>query len=167
MQNIFAESAEAVGAIIKRFSSAGETTLYLNQLAGGGKIRSSTLPPALAQQLAGIDISAQSSTDDTSLCISFAEAGIAATGSLLLSLPDPGRRGVTALATKHAVFLHGKTIVPTLRDLSTTLKEQLSGGESSYLSITTGPSRTADIERVLTIGVHGPKELHILILEGE
>ncbi len=36
----------------------------------------------------------------------------------------------------------------------------------NYVAYITGPSRTADIERVLTIGVHGPKELYILMVPG-
>lgn len=167
MQESFTIAAEAVGAVIKRFSSIADTTLYLNTLAGNGKIRTSLLPGEIENLIANMEISDQSSPADTALCISAAEAGIAATGSLLLYLADPASRTVTALATKHAVFLRSSTIVPTLRDLSATLKEQLSASGTNYLSITTGPSRTADIERVLTIGVHGPKELHILLLEGE
>jgi L-lactate dehydrogenase complex protein LldG len=167
MREKFTIAAEAVGAVIKRFSTVAETTLYLQQLADGGKICTSALPAELDGQLPGLVLSDHSAAADATLCISFADAGIAATGSLLLQLHDPGDRAATALATKHAVFLHSRTIVPTLRDLSASLKAQLCGAGPAYLSVTTGPSRTADIERVLTIGVHGPKELHILLLEGE
>lgn len=162
----FSIAAEAVGSVIKRFSTITEAIPYLQELADGGKICSSALPAELDGQLPGLALSDLSAAADATLCISFADAGIAATGSLLLQLHDPAERAATALATKHAVFLRSRTIVPTLRDLSPTLKAQLSGG-AAYFSITTGPSRTADIERVLTIGVHGPKELHILLLEGE
>jgi L-lactate dehydrogenase complex protein LldG len=167
MQDKFIIAAEAVGAVIKQFSTITETIPYLQQLADGGMICSSTLPAELSGQLTGLILSDQRAAADATLCISFAEAGIAATGSLLVQLTDPAERAATALATKHAVFLHSRAIVPTLRDLGATLKAQLCGAGPTYFSITTGPSRTADIERVLTIGVHGPKELHILLLEGE
>jgi L-lactate dehydrogenase complex protein LldG len=51
--------------------------------------------------------------------------------------------------------------IAATRDRILTLHAQ---GKPSYFSWVTGPSRTADIERVLTIGVHGPRELHILIV---
>lgn len=167
MREKFTVAAEAVGTVIKQFSTVAETTLYLQQIAAGGSICASTLPGDLEAHLADLVLSDLSTAMDATLCISFAEAGIAATGSILVQLTDPAERAATALATKHAVFLRSASIVPTLRDLSSSLKAQLAGIGPTYFSITTGPSRTADIERVLTIGVHGPKELHILLLEGE
>ena len=167
MPDKFTVAAEAVGSVIKQFSTISEAIPYLQELADGGKICNSALPAELDGQLPGLVLSDPSAAADSTLCISFADAGIAATGSLLVQLHDPAERAATALATKHAVFLRSSSIVPTLRDLNTSLNTQLTGVGPAYFSITTGPSRTADIERVLTIGVHGPKELHILLLEGE
>jgi L-lactate dehydrogenase complex protein LldG len=165
MRDRFQLAAEAVGATVKRFSSIADTRPYLLDLAAGGGISFSPLP---AEFLAGLDgiIGGDDDPAGATLCISRAEAGIAATGSLLLDLQGPAGRAATALAPKHAVFLDPGTIVPSLHDLGEQLHRLLLAGDQAYLSLTTGPSRTADIERVLTIGVHGPKELHILILEG-
>ena len=46
------------------------------------------------------------------------------------------------------------------------MRERQKDGKISYTSLITGPSRTADIERVGAIGVHGPLSVHIILLEG-
>lgn len=162
MLETFQQSAESVGAVIKRFSTVDEAREYLAALAAGGNVTQTPLPQqygAICEGLApGMDNPA-----NAALCISHAEAGIAATGSLLIDLANREGRAATALAPIHAVFLDPSSIVPTLYDLGDRIGKLLRGSGQAYFSLTTGPSRTADIERVLTIGVHGPKELHILV----
>ena len=166
MLDQFQMAAEAVGAVVKRFVSATEAAAYVRELAGDGAVSSSSLPPELGETLSGISFNGNSEPASARLCVSSALAGIAATGSLLLELGDPHGRAATALPLIHAVFVRASTIVPDLYAVGDQLAAKLAAPEAAYLSITTGPSRTADIERVLTIGVHGPKELHILVLEG-
>ncbi len=95
-----------------------------------------------------------------------ANFAIAATGTVVLESTAEPLRLATTLPPVHFVLLDPRKIVadssaavPLLRRFH----EQL---PQTYLAYITGPSRTADIERVLTIGVHGPKELHILLYEG-
>lgn len=167
MIDLFEESAEAVGSVVKRFVSAADAVSYVKELSGDAPASASYLPPEICEVFAGVLFAAPAEFADTRLCISFAQAGIASTGSLLLELADPCERSATALPLIHAVFVRGSTIVPDLYALQEHLAQELASSKTAYLSITTGPSRTADIERVLTIGVHGPKELHVLVLEGE
>lgn len=165
MRDQFQQAAEAAGAIVKQFSSMVDARAYLASLAAGGGVTSSLLPEDIRTGLDGL-IADDFNPADASLCISNASAGIAATGSVLIDLRMPDGRAAAALAPKHGVFLDPKTIVATLYDLKDTFHNLLATDDQVYFSLTTGPSRTADIERVLTIGVHGPKELHILIVEG-
>lgn len=64
----------------------------------------------------------------------------------------------------HVCVLHKSRIHPTAEDMYGQLKAYMET-KPNYLAFVTGASRTADIERVLALGVHGPLELHILILE--
>lgn len=167
MVDQFSTAAEAVGATVKRFTRIDDAITSLREIVAGRPSAASELPVGIHQHLHDLAWVPPTHLDTAEVGISFASAGIAATGSLLLELSDPASRSATALPPIHAVLLRASAIVPDLSALSDTLSALLSSPGSRYLSIITGPSRTADIERVLTIGVHGPKELHILILEGE
>ena len=68
------------------------------------------------------------------------------------------------LSETHIAWIPASRIVPDATDLSAYLVEKMKS-PPGYMSFITGASRTADIERVLAIGVHGPQELHILIME--
>ncbi|MFN3476600.1 MAG: lactate utilization protein C [Candidatus Methylomirabilales bacterium] len=102
------------------------------------------------------------------LGISDAVIGIAETGSLLVHLDPVDPRLVTMLPPLHAALLRREDLVESFEDGIAITRHRIltlyAQGKPSYLSWITGPSRTGDIEMVHTIGVHGPKELHIILV---
>jgi L-lactate dehydrogenase complex protein LldG len=95
-----------------------------------------------------------------------ADWGVAETGTLVIRSDSEDLRIATMLTDIHVVLLPLSRIRPDLPSLENELG-QLMKASPGYLAFITGASRTADIERVLTIGVHGPLELHILVIEDE
>ncbi|TES94717.1 MAG: lactate utilization protein, partial [Desulfobacteraceae bacterium] len=91
--------------------------------------------------------------------------GIAETGTLVLDSTSEDVRIATMLAETHVAVLPASKIKPDSASLENELNAILKTDASLYYAFITGASRTADIERVLAIGVHGPQELHILIME--
>jgi L-lactate dehydrogenase complex protein LldG len=96
--------------------------------------------------------------------ITGANFAIAETGTVVIESTLEPVRLASSLPEKHFVLLDRSKIiegpvnaVPILREINRKMPK-------NFLAYITGPSRTADIERVLTIGVHGPRELHIIIL---
>lgn len=87
--------------------------------------------------------------------VSAVDGGIADTGTLYQDATAPALRLVSTLPPLHVALLDTGRIVPDL----TTAFGLIDPVASPYLAFITGPSRTADIERVLTIGVHGPARL--------
>ncbi len=85
--------------------------------------------------------------------------GIAATGSVVLasSLDEPRARHL--LPDVHVSLLREDAIVAGLAELFAEFTDGLPGA----LAIVTGPSRSADIEQRLVVGVHGPREVHVVL----
>ena len=107
----------------------------------------------LRQHLGGIDLG-----------VTWAEHGIAETGTVVINSSREDIRLAGMISEIHTVLLPASAIVPDTSSLAGTLKADCQNSPN-YTSFITGPSRTADIERVLTLGVHGPLEVHIYILD--
>jgi L-lactate dehydrogenase complex protein LldG len=86
--------------------------------------------------------------------------GLADTGSILEADGEGGKLQASLLTEIHLAVLKRSDIYPSMNDAI-----HLTRGTRSAVFIT-GPSRTADIEMTLTIGVHGPGELHVLLVDG-
>jgi L-lactate dehydrogenase complex protein LldG len=93
-----------------------------------------------------------------------ADWGIADTGTLVLDSSSEDLRLATMLSETHIAVLPLSRLRGTSMDLEAELN-RLAESPPRYLAFITGASRTADIERVLTLGVHGPLELHLLLLK--
>jgi L-lactate dehydrogenase complex protein LldG len=91
---------------------------------------------------------------------------LADTGSLVLDSTAESVRLATTLPERHFALLDPCKIVADSLAAVPYLRGFHEQAPRNYLAYITGPSRTADIERVLTIGVHGPRELHVLLLPG-
>lgn len=96
--------------------------------------------------------------------ISGVEFGIAEAGSVCQDATTIESRLVSTLPPIHVVFFNSANIVPGIEDAMNILSATHDRG---YISFITGPSRTADIERVLTVGVHGPSRLIIIAVDEE
>lgn len=106
----------------------------------------------LRQHLAGIDIG-----------LTMAEFGLAETGTLVLDSSREEIRLATMISEIHVALLLTSNILVDayeLRELSAQFKSA-----PNYTAFITGPSRTADIERALTLGVHGPLQLHVVLID--
>jgi L-lactate dehydrogenase complex protein LldG len=95
-----------------------------------------------------------------------ANFAIAATGTVVLESTNETLRLASTLPPVHFVLLDPRKVVPDSAAAVPILRRLHVALPQTYLAYITGPSRTADIERVLTIGVHGPKELYVLLCEG-
>lgn len=95
--------------------------------------------------------------------ITLAEVLVAQTGSVVVSAACGGR-GASIIAPAHIVVATASQLVRTLEDAFARIRDRETAAKNSYLCLITGSSRTADIEKILVMGAHGPRRL-VVILE--
>jgi L-lactate dehydrogenase complex protein LldG len=96
--------------------------------------------------------------------ISECDALIAQTGSVLVTNRSAGGRALSVLPPHHVVIARREQLVADLPAAFDLLKHKYFGNYPSMISFITGPSRTGDIERILVLGAHGPKQLTIFLI---
>ncbi len=101
---------------------------------------------------------------DQPLGLAIAEATIAETGSCILAEPRVESRSVTLMTETLVVVCDSAMLLPSLDEAAGVLRSISTAG-TSYATFITGPSRTADIERQLTVGVQGPGEFHVVFID--
>jgi len=94
--------------------------------------------------------------------ITLCEALVAQTGSVLVSAANGGRQA-TVIAPAHIVFATLDQLVPDLEAVMARINERGIAGRNSYVCLITGSSRTADIEKILIMGAHGPRRLIVVL----
>ena len=172
----FAQRAQAVSAEVHRFEARTEALEFIGDFLrreGIADARGSRALWADCPFLAGIDrsrletcpgLSFQVTRDlaaEARFGISQLDWALADTGTLVQDATPVEQRLVSTLPDIHIALVPTAGILPDLP----ALLERLTPEQSSYIAMITGPSRTADIERVLTIGVHGPERLIIVFVD--
>ena len=119
---------------------------------------------SVAGQLSERIIKTDLSTCDVS--ITGCEYLVARTGSIVMSAGQTSGRSTSVYAPIHICIAFTSQLVYDIKDALQSTKEKYGTNLPSLITFATGPSRTADIEKTLVVGVHGPKEVYLFLVEG-
>lgn len=173
---ILTENLDKLRALVRRVSDLPAAAAVIAELArerGWQRVAGHAhdlLEPVLAALPCGVHrVEAAARFDKNALeaCdagITACEAVVAQTGSILVSSRTCGGRSLSILPHAHVVVATIDQIVPTVGDALHLARDRYAGRMPSMLSFITGPSRTGDIERILVLGAHGPKELVVVVV---
>jgi L-lactate dehydrogenase complex protein LldG len=105
------------------------------------------------------------SLEKCSVGITACDALIGQTGSILLTARSAGGRALSVLPPHHLVIAGADQLVPDLPAAFELLSARYGENYPSFITLITGPSRTGDIERILVLGAHGPKNLTVILIQ--
>jgi L-lactate dehydrogenase complex protein LldG len=146
-----ADRAELLLGLQKLFYQNQWNKIYCNE---------ESLQPLVADNILHADIAT------CEVSITSCEALVARTGSLLLSSAQQGRIP-SVYAPVHICVAYTSQLVYDIKEGLQRIKEKYGENLPSLITMATGPSRTADIEKTLVVGVHGPKEVYCFVVEDQ
>ena len=107
----------------------------------------------------------KSALKDCDAAITSCKYLIARTGSIVMTSEQQSGRTVSAYAPVHICIAYVNQLVYETRDALKLLKKEYGNNLPSFITFAAGPSRTADIEKTLVVGVHGPKEVYLFLID--
>lgn len=116
-------------------------------------------------QSKGFDFSFHDNLSDCDAAITSCELLVSRTGTMVLSTSNESGRTASVYAPVHICIAYTEQLVYDLKDAIQQLREKYGDQLPSFISFATGPSRTADIEKTLVVGVHGPKEVFVFLID--
>jgi L-lactate dehydrogenase complex protein LldG len=145
-----------------------ELAAQLNQLAGNNKWEKIVCREEdLTKKLSDNQFTNHAYNDLASCdaSITTCEYLVARTGSIVMSAAQPGGRTTSVYAPVHICVAYTSQLVYDVKDAILQSREKYAGQLPSLITFATGPSRTADIEKTLVVGVHGPKEVYVFLVD--
>ena len=169
---LFRQKAEAVHATTVHVTdAAGVPRAVADYLRGhnlpqavrmGDDERLSAMPWSAVPQLA---VSHGRSDGSDLVCVSHADAGVAETGTLVITSGPHNPSTLNFLPDVHVVVIAADTIAADYESVWTGLRDRFGVGTMPRtVNMITGPSRSADLEQTLLLGAHGPRSLHIVVV---
>ncbi len=179
----FKTAFEAVSGhahIVQNDAEAAAKIAEIVQAAGAGRIAFAELPEAFIDAAAAhcgamevlrppyASATAIAEIDQVHVGITGANFGIAETGTLAEVVFDDASRLCSSLPRTHIGVVRARDLVPTLRGSAERMNQLYAAHpENIMISYISGPSRTGDIEMILTLGVHGPEYAHAILILGD
>ncbi|WP_173934990.1 LUD domain-containing protein [Chelativorans sp. Marseille-P2723] len=171
---LFCEKARQVSASVERVASIddvpGAVSAYLRarNLPASVRMGTDARLKAMPWQTAGsLKVEPGPAGPQDEAGVSFAFAGIAETGTVLLYSGEANPTTVNFLPEHHIVAVDASDIAGDLEAALSAIRQAFGKGTMPRtLNLITGPSRSADIEQTLLLGAHGPRALHLIVIDG-
>lgn len=166
----FVDMARETSATVDRVPAGadvpGAIAAYLARRDLPGRIVVAPALDALPWAPAGLDIRRGPAADGDAVSVTPVVAGIAETGTLMVRSGAATPYTLNFLPDTHIAVLYADDIVGCYEDAWARMRPrgETGGALPRTVTLITGPSRSSDIERTVTIGVHGPCALHIVLV---
>jgi len=179
LAQMFTRELEALGGKVHEASSTSDIVKIIAEIAvrsGSKRIITSRLTVDNEEQLLtelrkeGFELvqldnltQPRAELASVDLAVTCADMIIASTGTIVITTYQDEHRLATCLPRVHIAIAHLTEIVSDPQDANNHVRKQLAKDPHCAVSFISGPSRTADIEMKLILGVHGPHELHVIL----
>lgn len=170
---LFVSQAEAVNATVARVAAESDVPAavadYLKQANLPPKLRMAPHPDLRAlpwqQRAPLLKVEEGRAQPEDAVSVTPAFAGVAETGTLVLHSGPETPTTLNFLPETHVVVLRASQVVGAYEEIWDRLRRSHDGQMPRTVNMITGPSRTGDIEQRLELGAHGPRRLHVVLVE--